>query len=377
MAETQTQQQTGAPKAGQTVAIRGNVEELQKQIALYTPKFLEALPEHIPVERYTRVLKLAVQRNGDLAKANLKSLFLAAQACAADGLLPDGKEAALVPYDGMVTYIPMIAGLRKKARNSGQIAIWDVQAVCKNDFFEYQLGDNPKIEHRPALRDRGPLIAVYSVAVMKSGEVSRDVMNVEEVEAIKNQAVKAKKGPWFVPAFYNEMAKKTVARRHYKSLPSSTDLDDLIRRDDALYDLEGASNKAIARPRALQDRLAHLAGPDFGDLPDDEPPTDKAPPTDGEGTTIDHDTTTGEVTDKAPPADKGKAKAADKPQADTKPAEPSTPEAIEAARVRGREAGAKGMARKALPGEFRTPGREAEAEAWTAGHDEATSAKGK
>jgi recombination protein RecT len=47
------------------------------------------------------------------------------------------------------------------------------------------------------------------------------------------------------------MAKKTVARRHSKVLPMSTDLDDLIRRDDELYDMAGASDKAtpIRRPQ--------------------------------------------------------------------------------------------------------------------------------
>lgn len=44
--------------------------------------------------------------------------------------------------------------------------------------------------------------------------------------------------------------------------------------------------------------------------------------------------------------------------------------AIAAARQRGREARGKGIARKAIPGEFRQEGREAEADAWAAGWDE-------
>jgi hypothetical protein len=44
--------------------------------------------------------------------------------------------------------------------------------------------------------------------------------------------------------------------------------------------------------------------------------------------------------------------------------------AIAAARQRGRDARGKGIARKAIPGEFREEGREAEADAWAAGWDE-------
>jgi hypothetical protein len=42
------------------------------------------------------------------------------------------------------------------------------------------------------------------------------------------------------------MVRKTVARRHSKALPMSSDLDDLIRREDDLYELPDAR---AARPR--------------------------------------------------------------------------------------------------------------------------------
>jgi recombination protein RecT len=174
----------------------------------------------------------AVQNNPVLLSKDRKSLFLSAVKCASDGLLPDGREAALVPYKDQVQYLPMVAGIRKKVRNSGEITTWDVHAVHENDQFDYELGDAPHIRHKPALANRGKLIAVYSVATLKGGEISRDVMNVEEVEKIRAKS-KASNSPWGDPAFYGEMAKKTVAKRHSKTLPMSTDLDDLMRRDDA------------------------------------------------------------------------------------------------------------------------------------------------
>jgi len=110
----------------------------------------------------------------------------------------------------------------------------DCHVVYERDQFDYELGDDPHIRHRPYLGpERGKLIAVYSIARLKDGEKSYEVMAVDEIEAIRKLS-KAGKGPW--DEFYPEMARKTVARRHAKSLPMSSDLDELIRRDDEIYD---------------------------------------------------------------------------------------------------------------------------------------------
>lgn len=225
-------------------------------------QFAAALPAHIPLERFKRVLMTAIQGNPDLVRCDRRSMWNAAMKAAQDGLLPDGREGAIVSYKGNAQWLPMVAGIRKKVRNSGEIATWDVHAVYEHDVFDYELGDAPRIVHKPALVKRGKLVAVYSIAVLKSGEISRDVMNVEEVEAIRAKS-RAANGPWNDPAFYPEMAKKTVAKRHAKVLPMSTDLDDLMRRDDALYDLEGASDRREARP-TLTAALDRLAGPATG-----------------------------------------------------------------------------------------------------------------
>ena len=59
-------------------------------------------------------------------------------------------------------------------------------------------------------------------------------MSLGEIEKVRKVSRAANKGPWV--DWWEEMARKTVLRRLSKRLPMSTDLDDLIRRDDALYD---------------------------------------------------------------------------------------------------------------------------------------------
>jgi len=315
-------------------------------------EFARALPAHIPVERFTRVVMTAIQNNPDLAiKCDRRSLWNAAMRAAQDGLLPDGRDGAIVEYKGHAQWMPMIGGIRKKVRNSGEIATWDVHAVYEKDHFEFELGDDPYIRHRPVLGDRGKIVAVYSIATLKSGEKSRDVMGIDDVEKIRKLS-RAQNGPWANPTFYPEMAKKTVARRHSKVLPMSSDLDDLIRRDDNLYDLEGASDAAQkpAGRRSLESRLIAITGKG--------------------GETVDGET--GEIVDKSA-SDAKSAKADDQPVDGTSPGDADVPDIefgdgeIENAFQRGEDARAKGMSRKAMPADYKAPGHAALVAAWERG----------
>jgi recombination protein RecT len=103
--------------------------------------------------------------------------------------------------------------------------------VYDKDKFEYELGDNESITHKPFLgEDRGKQIAVYAVAKTKDGAIYREVMSVSDVEKVRSASRAGKFGPWV--DWWDEMAKKTVIRRMAKRLPSSADLDQVIANDN-------------------------------------------------------------------------------------------------------------------------------------------------
>lgn len=244
------------------------ITELRTQVENLEGQFKAALPAHIPVERFCRVLMTAIQNNPDLVmKVERRSLFNAAMRAAQDGLLPDGRDGAIVVYGTAAQWMPMIGGLRKKVRNSGEIATWDAQVVHKNDKFQFRLGDDPFIQHEPILEsDPGPVVAAYSIAVLKTGEKSREVMSVAAIEKVRSRSKAKNNGPWVTD--YEEMCRKTVARRHSKVLPMSTDLDDLIRRDDDLYEFDSAaSSNATGAPQTLAGKLDVLAQLPAGEAP--------------------------------------------------------------------------------------------------------------
>lgn len=209
------------------------VDQVRNQLTAMQPQFAAALPKHVSPERFVRVVMTAVQMTPALLNADRRTLFASAMKASQMGLLPDGREGAIVTFKDQAQFMPMVAGIMKMVRNSGEISTWSVQAVYENDSFDFCLGDDEHITHKPALSSRGKIIAVYSIVSMKDGEKSREVMSVEDVEAIRKRSRSGNSGPWV--SDFAEMAKKTVVRRHAKRLPMSTDLDDVLRADDELF----------------------------------------------------------------------------------------------------------------------------------------------
>ena len=163
------------------------IEAMRGTLVKMSSEFQAALPPQIPVEKFIRTTLTAVQMNPDLLGADRRSLLGAAMKAAQDGLLLDGREAAPVIFrtkDGpKVQYMPMVGGILKKIRNSGELASISAQVAYENNQFEYTLGDEEHISHKPFLgADRGRPLAVYAIAKTKDGAIYREVMSVSDVD---------------------------------------------------------------------------------------------------------------------------------------------------------------------------------------------------
>jgi recombination protein RecT len=236
-----------------------------------------ALPNHIPVERFERVAVTAVQQNPDLLnpqKVERRSLFGALVRAAQDGLLPDGREGAIVPFRGKAQWMPMVAGIMKKVRNSGEIASWEAAAVYEKDQFERLLGDDQRIYHKPYEEgDPGQVVGAYSIVVFKDGTKSRDYMPRWRIEKAREQNPIGKNSLMWTK-FYDEGAIKTAIRHHSKRLPMSTDVEAIFERDETMTVHGGASHVAELtqqpEPTSRLDALEHqISGDDV--TPQSEP----------------------------------------------------------------------------------------------------------
>jgi recombination protein RecT len=217
---------------------------IRQNLDVMAPELKAALPKHVDEAKFRRVAMTAIQNNPDLAGADRRSLFGSIVRLAQDGLLPDGREAALVIFntknksggwDAKVQAMPMIAGVLKKIRQSGEVAKVSAQVVYENDHFLIKYGFEEDVEHTPPPLDkpRGKPIGAYATAVLKDGSQMLEVMNLEEIEKVRNVSRSKDRGPW--ATWWTEMARKTVMRRLAKRLPMSTDLEDeIFARDETL-----------------------------------------------------------------------------------------------------------------------------------------------
>lgn len=296
----------------------------------------DALPPTITPKRFVSVVMTALQNKPKLLECTFPSLWNACVRAAQDGLLPDGREGAIAPYgenkDGkrvaeIATWMPMIEGYRKKIFETGKVNAWEVNVVREKDEFEYELGDNAFIRHKPYMGPGAPggIVGAYSIAKLLSGETVREVMSAFEINQIAAKS-KASTGPWKDAAFVGEMSRKVVARRHYKQLPHTESMDAMIAREDADHGLADPEATPIARPaRRLASREAFDA---------------YAGAVDGAGQTIEHDAGTGEVTE----ADRSEFQDEDQSQTSTTTA----PAASRQGEASGnKEAGAKPVANDA------------------------------
>lgn len=208
------------------------------------------LPSHITVDRFMRVVLNAVNGEPKLLACERRSLWNACLQAAEDGLVPDKREGAIVPFkskDGMMaTWIPMVAGVRKLVRQSGALRDLNVQIVYQDEAdagaFQHELGGTPFLKHKRMAPPKGDpakreVHACYSIAIDKDGFLLMpEIMFEAEIMAIARKSKAFAGGPWSDPLFALEMRKKTVTKRHFKQLPTARDLDRVLSRDDSLFD---------------------------------------------------------------------------------------------------------------------------------------------
>lgn len=109
------------------------------------------------------------------------------------------------------------------------------QCVYENDEFEYELGLEPKLVHKPALKDRGNLILVYALWKAKNGGFGFEVMSKEDIDIHVrkySQSFSSSYSPW--KTNYEEMAKKTVIKKCLKYAPLKSDFVMQVSNDETV-----------------------------------------------------------------------------------------------------------------------------------------------
>ena len=226
---------------GQLVVQRKN--EIQAQEA----ELKKMLPPSIPSDKFVRTVQTAITLNPDLAQADKNSVLTACMKAASDGLVLDGREAALTIYntkqkDGsykkMAQYIPMVAGIIKRVRNSGEVARLNAFVRYENDEFHVAYGLEMKLEHKPNFEDPGKPLGAYAVCLFKDGESDFEYMSAKQILNIAGQGKNAEQYDPAKGKNFGEWWRKTAIRRLSKRLPVDSDIARVVERIDDDFDFK-------------------------------------------------------------------------------------------------------------------------------------------
>ena len=214
--------------------------------------------------------------NDYLRKTTVESQVLAFTGLAKSGLTlnPIHKQAYLVPRKGKCILEPSYIGLVKLLTDAGSVRHVESNPVHEGDDCEIDMASERKvIRHVPHWqRDMKPgaIRGFYSLATLADGSKHFEAMSKADVDAImeRSESWKAWKAgtikscPWVTD--YAEMGRKTVVKRHWKSLPKTDrmdfvakamDLDNEDYQQPAQHQLAAAPDPAKAAQDALMDQV--------------------------------------------------------------------------------------------------------------------------
>ncbi|HET9685113.1 MAG TPA: recombinase RecT, partial [Gemmatimonadaceae bacterium] len=176
-----------------------NSDAMKKQIKM-------ALPSILPLDRFLRTFFTTVNKTPDLALCDRDSVMAGVMTAASLGLEIDPSlgRAYLIPFKdrrkGLVAqFIIGYKGYIDLFYRSGMAAGLVAEAVYEKDEFEFELGLEPKLVHRPSEdEDRGRLKFAYAIAFLENGGKVWRVLNRSAVMRAKasSRGAESEYSPW-------------------------------------------------------------------------------------------------------------------------------------------------------------------------------------
>lgn len=297
-------------------------------------KIQQALPGGVSLDKFTRTVLTAIQMKPEIVEAEHNSLYNSVVRAAQDGLLPDGRQGAIVAYSAKVRlpggqdrwikkaqWMPMVEGCIHKLTKAGVMPY--AVSVYENDEFEIwndEVGQH--VRHRPPPRfgKRGNRVGAFALGkVIATGAVYVEAMDMDELRRAMKTSRSAEidkdgnatKGPW--KEWPERMEQKSCLHRLDKRIGSGALTDDEEREEDPpqvvaplqFVPLRDEVQNKPSRPSALQKVIDQATDAESGVDGDTQP--DAKPATTGEAASIDK----AGSTPASPPTDNGVEPAGD------------------------------------------------------------------
>lgn len=159
-------------------------------------------------------------------------------------------QAFLIPYNNkgkMECQFQLgYKGLIDLSYRNPNMQIITAHTVYENDEFEYELGLNPCLNHRPTLGDRGEIRLFYGLFKLTNGGFGFEVMSKTAMDDFAKEYSKAfdsSFSPWRTN--YESMALKTIIKKALKYAPLKSEFRNALSTDETIKNEIGADMSEI------------------------------------------------------------------------------------------------------------------------------------
>ncbi len=233
-------QATAAPKVDLGELVESHKSELEPLV----------LENGKSVHKLMSTFWIAVQESPKLRECTPESILKELKKCARDGLVPDAKEAVILPYwNGDIgaheaNYQPMVYGVIKRVKELGGVYSITCQCAYENDTFEYRPSELEAINHEvPFNQPRGNVVLAYVIFRDQNKDViGHEVVPLEELLKARNQSKSPNSPAW--DKWTTEMYRKVALRRGSKYITLDNDkIRELIERTDSMFEFSQQSTE--------------------------------------------------------------------------------------------------------------------------------------
>jgi len=206
----------------------GELAIIEHQLAAVAPRLSDALGRHMPVEQLIQTVLASCERTPALLRCTPQSILNGAMTFAVLGLPVDGVtgQGFLLPFRGIAQAVIGYKGYNTLAARAG-LTITAGTVREDDDAFEYELGSNGFIRHKPRLGGRGRVVAFWACAAANERPPIISILSLDDVLAIKIKSPGAAKAgsPWNDPEIgFPAMGEKSARRRLARSAPLRIDM---------------------------------------------------------------------------------------------------------------------------------------------------------
>lgn len=219
------------------------------------------LPKNVTIEKFKTATFQALSRNEKLLECDRLSLFNSICDIASMGLIPNSKEAVILPFNSkaeregkevwikLAQGIPMVGGFIKLANLSPKISrpITTNVVYEKDQFFYGIKGGVETLDHVPSVfeKNRGKILGAYAFTLDDNNNLVVRVLSAEYILSIKGKSKGAfykgkpkKSHPWN-NEFEPRMWEKTAVRQLMTKLPIESEvIERAIEIDNKSYLIE-------------------------------------------------------------------------------------------------------------------------------------------